>query len=140
MTRSVQLTQVPGRYAIARLGATDPIPDWLDGPGLQAVIRADDELTLLCLQDRIPAGIECDGPWSCFRSIGPFAFQTTGIVQSLVNPLSDAGIGVCVLCTFDGEHLLVPEADAGRAAQTLIGAGHRLQPHRGKADRPDPEP
>ncbi len=64
------------------------------------------------------------GPWACFRSIGPFSFQATGIVQSLVNPLSNAGIGVFVICTFDGEHLLVSADEAHKAESLLTEAGH----------------
>ena len=123
----IRLRQVPGRYAIARMAPDAPIPKWFAGPGLSALIRADDELTIVCLMDRIPKGVEVDGPWACFRSVGPFDFQTTGIVQSLVNPISDAGLGVFVLCTFDGEHVLVLEKDMKTAVELLEAAGHYFE-------------
>ena len=120
----IRLKHVHGSYGIARLEADAPIPHWLEGPGLTALVRADDELTIICSIERIPSDVQIDGPWSCFRSVGPFDFQTTGIVQSLVNPLSDAGLGVFVLCTFDGEHVLVAERDFENARNLLIEAGH----------------
>lgn len=126
-SRSIALKHVPGRYGVARLAPDAAIPEWFAGDGFAALVRADDETTIVCAFERIPEGIEVDGPWHCLRSIGPFAFDATGIVQSMVNPLSDAGIGVFVLCTFDGEHLLVSESDARKAIALLIEAGHTYQ-------------
>ena len=42
----------------------------------------------------------------------------------LIWPISEQGIGVFVLCTFDGEHILVPEKEWDRAARLLEEAGH----------------
>ncbi len=126
MTRAIKLRHVDGRYGVARLAAGAAMPPWLDGPGLSAAIRAEDELTIVCRLERIPEGIEVDAPWACFRSVGPFDFQAAGIVQSLVDPLSRDGLGVFVLCTFDGEHLLVAERDKDRAVRLLSAAGHRF--------------
>lgn len=123
MSHDILLRNVPGRYGIARLAPDASIPSWADGPGLMAAVRADDELTIVCAMERIPPETEVDGPWVCLRSIGPFPFQATGIVQSLVSPLSEAGIGVFVLCTFDGEHLLIAERDAAEAIDVLTDAG-----------------
>ena len=128
MIAGILLRHVPGRYGIARLAPDAPIPAWTIGAGLTSIIRADDEMTIVCAADRIPAGIEVDAPWVCMRSIGPFDFHATGIVQSLVTPLSKRGIGVFVLCTFDGEHLLVSERDAKSAFAALTEAGHKFDP------------
>lgn len=127
MNKSINMRHVPGRYGVARLAPDASVPEWFAGSGFSALVRADDETTLVCAYDRIPNGVEVDGPWYCLRSIGPFAFDATGIVQSMVTPLSDAGIGIFVLCTFDGEHLLVSESDASRAITLLTAAGHIVQ-------------
>ncbi len=127
MNKSIRLKHVPGRYGVARLPPNAPIPEWFAGDGFAALVRADDETTVICAFERLPDGIDLDGPWHCLRSIGPFAFDTTGIVQSMVNPLSDAGIGIFVLCTFDGEHLLVRESDVRKAVAALTEAGHIFQ-------------
>ncbi len=124
MPHQLSLHILPGRYAVARLAPDATFPDWLDGSGFQAAIRAEDELTIVCSQERVPLGVEAERDWSCLRTIGPFDFETTGIVQSLVSPLSDHGIGVFVLCTFDGEHILVPGSKADAAMCILKQAGH----------------
>ena len=122
----LNLRIVPGIYGIVRLGPEAPVPDWFNGPGLAAAIRASDELTLLCQQDRIPDGVKPDLNWRCFRSVGPFAFNATGIVLSLIQPLSRQGIGIFVVCTFDGEHILVADKEWNRSRLLLEEAGHNF--------------
>lgn len=127
MSTALNLRIVPGVYSVTRLAADAPFPDWFNGPGFSASMRADDELTLVCLQERVPAGIEAEPNWRCFRSIGPIPFNTTGIVQSLVQPLSSQGVGVFVVCTFDGEHILVSSGEWGKARTLLELAGHAFE-------------
>lgn len=122
----ITLRTVPGRYAIARLAQDAQVPDWANGSGLSAAIRADDELTIVCLQDRIPDGVKVAPNWRCLRSIGPFAFDASGIVLSIISPLSTQGVGVFVICTFDGEHILVAEKQWEQSLVLLREAGHLL--------------
>ena len=126
MPIKLKIKAIAGCYAVARLPADAAIPDWASGPGFMAVVRADDELTIVCLAERVPADIEAERSWNCLRTVGPFDFEATGIVQTLVEPLSSNGIGVFVVCTFDGEHVLVPSKDLIRARNSLSRAGHML--------------
>ena len=126
MSHSLNIQTVPGQFAVSRLAPDAGFPDWLNGPGFSAAIRASDELTLVCLQNRVPADVRSDRDWICLRSIGPFPFEAAGIVQSFIAPLSDNGIGVFVVCTFDGEHVLVPGAQATAAKAALCAAGHHI--------------
>ena len=126
MELSLRLRRVPGRYGIARLAPDAAIPDWAGGGGFWAVIRAEDEITIVCLQEQIPNGAQSSRDWLCLRTIGPFAFDATGIVSSLIAPLSDAGIGVFVVCTYDGEHLLVTKPDMAKSLALLEARGHRF--------------
>lgn len=126
MPPAINLRIVPGAYSVVRLAADASIPDWFNGTGFSAMVRSDDELTLVCLQDRVPQEVEAEPNWRCFRSLGPIPFNATGIVQALIQPISEHGIGVFVLCTFDGEHILVPAKEWDRAARLLEEAGHRF--------------
>jgi uncharacterized protein len=122
----LNLRMVAGRYAVARLAADAAIPAWADGAGFVAIARAEDELTVVCLAERVPAEVEAERDWICLRTLGPFAFDATGIVQALIAPLSANGVGVFVVCTFDGEHLLIAAKDEVLAWDLLLAAGHRF--------------
>lgn len=120
----MNLKHIPGTYGVAQLPPDAPIPTWLPTTGFSAILRADDEMTVVCLETNIPPDTPSENGWGCFRSIGPFAFNETGVVASLVGPISQAGIGVFVLCTFDGEHILYPQKDRARVVGALTRQGH----------------
>ena len=46
MAARIRLKQLPGLYAISRLGAGEAIPDWADGAGFVSISRTQDELSM----------------------------------------------------------------------------------------------
>lgn len=123
---SVKLARLVGDYAVSRLAPSVAIPDWADGPGFVSISRSAEELSVVCSAGRVPPGIQQDAGWTCYRFVGPFAFDQTGIVSSVIGPLSHAGIGIFVVSTFDGDHMLIKEADRARAEGILQASGHSL--------------
>jgi hypothetical protein len=121
---TLTLKELAGDYAIARLQNDAAIPDWADGAGFVSITRTDDELSIVCLRERVPFGVQLDDGWTAFKFVGPFAFDQTGIVLSVVQPLSTNGIGVFVVSTFDGDHLLLKKGHVDRARVILRHAGH----------------
>ena len=126
MAAKVRLKQLAGSYAVCRLDARSPIPAWADGEGFVSISRSDDELSVVCRAERIPADVKQDQGWVCYKFIGPFAFDETGIVSSVIGPLSDAGIGIFVVSTFDGDQMLIKRTDVASAERLLDVAGHSL--------------
>jgi uncharacterized protein len=122
----ITLEHAKGDYAISRLPPDAAIPGWADGPGFMTISRSAHELSVLCLTDRVPHGVVSEAGWACLRFVGPFAFGATGIVLSVVRPLSEGRIGVFVVSTFDGDHILVKQADLESARTLLVDAGHNL--------------
>lgn len=127
MPPCLDLRRLAGDYAVCRLDGTAAIPPWADGAGFVSISRSDEELSVVCLAARVPADVRQDGPWTALQLRGPFEFGQTGIVLAVVAPLSQAGIGVFVVSTFDGDHVLVKAADAEAALQQLRAAGHRIE-------------
>ncbi len=124
--KKIALKMLAGEYAVSRLAADAAIPAWADGDGFVTISRSDAELSVVCLGGRVPAATQSDPGWSCLRFIGPFAFDDTGIVLAVIQPLSENGIGVFVVSTFDGDHLLLKQTDVARARALLLQAGHTL--------------
>lgn len=128
---SVELHTLPGDYVIARLPATAEVPAAFTAPvpgaGFVSVTRTPQELSLVCPAALAPADTETDGPWAAVYAAGPMPFGLTGVVTSLVAPLSAAGCPVFVVSTFDGDILLVPSKDYARACGLLLEAGHTLR-------------
>lgn len=126
MTSHVRIRVLDGDYGVARLEPSEPIPAWAEGPGFVSISRSDDELSVVCLESRIPEGVRDDRGWACLKLLGPFAFDETGIVLSVIAPLSSNGIGIFVVSTFDGDHVMVKREDLEVVRQLLTEAGHTL--------------
>jgi uncharacterized protein len=122
----ITLELADGEYAISRLNADATIPSWADGGGFVTISRSAFELSIVCLAERVPHGTTTELGWSCMRFVGPFAFGATGIVLSVVRPLAEGGLGVFVVSTFDGDHVLLKQADLSHARVLLDRAGHIL--------------
>nr|BFE98231.1 hypothetical protein GCM10020185_87670 [Pseudomonas brassicacearum subsp. brassicacearum] len=74
----------------------------------------------------MPEGVKIDRDWSCVQFVGPFAFDETGIVLSVVRPLTEAGFGVFVVSTFDGDFLLLKADRFTEGLAVLRDAGHSI--------------
>lgn len=123
---SIKLKKLPGIYTISQLSVSALIPKWCDGDGFVNISRGDDELSVICQKQRVPQGVKSDGEWTCFKFIGPFAFGETGIVLSVVKPISENGIGILIISTFNGDYLMVQNGDLEASERHLKKAGHTL--------------
>lgn len=122
----VTLRQLSGDYAVARLDQDAAVPDWADGEGFVSIGRTDDELSVVCRSDRVPAKVRHEAGWACFKFQGPFAFDETGIALAVIQPLAEADIGIFLVSTFDTDYLLLKQENAERAVELLREAGHKL--------------
>jgi hypothetical protein len=123
---NLALSLLSATFAICRLGPEADIPSWaLDGEFF-SVTRTQEELSLVCLQEKVPENIRCEKDFRCFKVGGPLDFSLTGILSSLTVPLAQAGVSVLALSTFDTDYLLVKEAQVDRAVQKLSQAGYRF--------------
>lgn len=121
----VELKKLFGEYTIARLPVLAPIPSWGDGEGFVSISRGEDELSVICMRERVPGNVRSEGDWACFKVAGPFVFGETGVL-SVVKPVSENGIGVLAVSTFNGNYFLVRSRDAAAAVDFLSAAGHRV--------------
>jgi uncharacterized protein len=130
MAAKIDLRQLSGSYAICKLSPESPIPDWADGEGFVSISRTSEELSIVCRSDRapgrVPADIQVSSEWRCWQFVGPFAFDETGIALSVIRPLSESGIGIFLVSTFDTDYLLIKERDVEAAKTALLRAGHAL--------------
>ena len=124
----LRLSLLPQDYVIARLPADAPVPAGvLEASGFVSVARTADELSIVCPQAVAPPAPKLDGGWRTLKLHGPFAFDEVGILAALLVPLSEAGIGIFAVSTFDTDYLLVKAADLPHALATLRAAGHVLE-------------
>lgn len=123
--RKLALTVLEGNCAICQLSVGAPVRLPPSGP-LLSLTRVDGELSLVCAEDEAPEGARVDTGWAVLRIEGPFAFDETGILLAALRPLSESGIGIFAISTFDTDYVLVKRASLDAAVAALAGAGHTV--------------
>ena len=126
MSARLGLTLLPGSYAIVRLGPRTKIPGWALRGGLMSVTRTASELSIVCRQERVPAGARRQDGFRCLEVQGPLDFDATGVLSSLASPLARARIPILAISTFDTDLLFVRAARLASAMRVLARAGHRV--------------
>jgi hypothetical protein len=124
--RTLTLTLLPDSLAVCRLGPDEPVPGWAWAGPLAAVVRTPDELSVVCAEAAVPAGVRCERGWRALRVAGPLDFSEVGVLAALVGPLADAGVSVFAVSTFDTDYLLVRAGQLPAAVAALTAAGHTM--------------
>lgn len=123
----VDLRTLDETFAIARLRADAPVPTWVGGGDLLAVVRTRRELSIVCRDDAVPADFtEVQRDFRCIAVEGTLDFALTGIIADLARPLADAGISIFGISTYDTDHILVRADHFAAAKAALEAAGHRF--------------
>ncbi len=123
---ALTLTLLPDPFAVCRLDREALIPDWAQTSGFYSITRTHDELSIVCFQRCVPAGVQHEAGWRCLKVEGPLDFALIGILASLATPLARAGVSLFAVSTYDTDYLLVKDNDLEQAAAALREAGHRI--------------
>ena len=126
MARRHSLTLLPQPIAICRLEATAPVPVWATASPWWSITRTPDELSVVCAEALVPAGVSASRGWRALRFAGPLPLDQTGILASVTGPLAAARISVFALATFDTDYVLIPDLQRAAAIEALEHAGHRV--------------
>jgi hypothetical protein len=116
---------LPGTFAVCQLPPDTPAPDWITGD-LVSVTRTSEELSVVCEEKGVPAGVKRQDGFRCLKVAGPLDFGMTGVIAALAGPLTDASISLFPLGTYDTDYLLIRQADLERTVAVLRGSGHRI--------------
>jgi len=123
---SLNLTVLPGRFAICRLQPDDEPPAWAWTGSFSSVTRTAGELSVVAPEDAVPEEVQGNRGWRCLKVEGVLDFALTGILVSLAAPLAAAGVPAFAVSTYDTDHLLVREMDLPTALDALTDRGHRV--------------
>ncbi len=120
------LELLPDRLMVCRLPAEATVPEWAQSGSFFALVRTDDELSVVCMDGDVPEGIPVERNWRALKVAGPLEFSMVGVLASLAKPLSRAGVSIFVISTYDTDYVLVKEHTLTNTLSALQLAGHRL--------------
>lgn len=89
--------------------------------------RTDREISLVCRTEDVPEGtLEREDGWRGFRIRGILDFSLIGILARISGLLSEAGISIFALSTYQTDYILVKEGDFESALDLLFSRGYRI--------------
>ena len=115
------------RFAICRLDSKAEIPLWANDGEFLSITRTPSELSIVCLEERVPPGVECAAGWRILKCEGPLDFALTGVVASLADPLAEASIAIFPIATHNTDYLLIREPQLDSAILALTAYGHAVR-------------
>lgn len=114
------LSILPDKLAICFFEKNNDVPSWaMENNKFYSVTKTLDELSIVCPQDNVPAGVMAERGWRAFKLETVLDMSVVGIVASLANPLAEAGISIFYISTYKTNYLLVEEADLEKAVAVL---------------------
>lgn len=120
------LRVLPETFGICRLEPKNRIPGWIHRSAFYSVSRSSDELSIVCEERCIPKRVERESDWRAIRVIETLDFSLIGVLASLAKPMTDAGVSIFSLSTFDTDYLLVRGKNLTKAVEALEAAGHQF--------------
>jgi uncharacterized protein len=109
-----------------RLAPDPAVPEWAKKGEFTSITRTADELSVVCSADNLPPDVHPPYRWICLKLEGPFPFSQTGVLLSFIEPLSNNGVPIFAISTYDTDYVLIQEEFAGHALNVLQEAGHEL--------------
>jgi uncharacterized protein len=122
----LKFRQLPDLYAIVRRPPQAPIPEWATKGDFTSITRTTDELSIVCAANNLPADLHSESHWICLELEGPFPFSQTGVLLSFIEPLSNNGVPIFAISTFDTDYVLISKDHIDQAVDLLREAGHEL--------------
>jgi uncharacterized protein len=109
---------------VCRLPPCAPVPGWAVAGEWWSLSRTADELSIICEERFVPAGVAHGGRWKALRAQGPLDHELVGVLTAVAEPLASAQIPIFAISTHDTDWVLVPEHRMKQAVAALEGAGH----------------
>ena len=121
----LKLKKLPYDLTVCKLGSVDDID--LSGDFF-FVGRTEREISLVCPTAATPHGtVAREDGWKAFIVDGVLDFSLVGILSDISAALSDCGISIFAVSTFDTDYILVKEENFTKAATILSLRGYTVE-------------
>jgi hypothetical protein len=126
MNHKLKLQLLDEKFAISKMPQFAELPSVFAKGEMCFVMRTDDELTIISPEFMAPDNDQQEIGYRGIRIAGQIPSKTTGILISLVKPLTEAGISIFVVSTFSSDYIFLLEENLVKATQALQHAGHEF--------------
>ena len=126
MDINLKLRLLDEKFAISKMPQFAELPSVFAKGEMCFVMRTDEELTIISPEFMAPDNGQQEIGYRCIRIEGQIPSNTTGVLVSLLKPLTEAGISIFAVSTFQSDYLFLMEEDLVKATHALQHAGHEF--------------
>jgi hypothetical protein len=126
MGHKLKLRLLDDKFVISKMPQFAELPSVFAKGEMCFAMRTDEDLTIISPEFMAPNNVQQEIGFHCLRTDGEISMNSVGIVDSLIQPLSAAGIGVSVVSTYNIVYLFLLEEHLVKATQALQHAGHEF--------------
>lgn len=122
----MKLQFLPTVYSVCQLSPNSNIPTWAELTFL-ALIRTEDELTIVAPTPVVPKDVKAQHDFACFRVVGSMEFDMIGVIAAISRVLADANIPLLSNSTYNTDYFLVSQSNQEPARLALTNAGYEFK-------------
>jgi uncharacterized protein len=126
MDHKLKLQLLDDKFAISKMPQFAELPSVFAKGEMCFVMRTDEDLTIISPEFMAPDNGQQEIGYRCIHTSGQMPSNTTGILVSLLQPLTEAGISIFAVSTFNSDYIFLREEDLVKATQMLQHAGHEF--------------
>ncbi|MBA3006658.1 MAG: ACT domain-containing protein [Proteobacteria bacterium] len=121
---NLKLKVLEGQFSIHRLSEESEIPHQVFQNIFFAIVKTDEELSIVCSSSIQIQAENTNSGWSCFKVLGPLDFSLTGILAKISTALAESKISIFAVSTFNTDYILVESSKLSLAKRTLSASGY----------------
>jgi len=119
MKEKLTLSILPQNLAVCRLDPQAIIPPNILQASFFALTRTDDEISIVLPEEFISPEWQVEKDWRAFKVEGPLDFALIGILADISSVLSQAGVSIFAISTYDTDYVLVKADKLDEAKEAL---------------------
>ena len=124
--KKLTLKLLKDKYSVLRLNKNDEIPKWIFNEEFFSITRTEDELSIVCLQDKVKEYIKCERNWRILKIEGPLDFSLIGILSKISTLMANNNISIFAISTYDTDYILIKEETIDRAIEILENSNYNI--------------
>ena len=126
MDKKLILKLLKDKYSVCRLNKYDEIPKWIFNEEFFSITKTEDELSIVCLQDKIKDNVLCERNWKVLKIEGPLDFSLIGILSKISTLMANNKISIFAISTYDTDYILIKEKSIDKAIEVLINNNYNV--------------
>lgn len=127
MSEKLTMSLLKDKYAVCRLDKSETVPRWAFEGEFFSITKTTEELSIVCLQEKVPEGVRYEADWRILKIEGPLDFSLIGILSKISSLLAQNAISIFAVSTYDTDYILVKDKNIDSAVEVLQDEGYVIR-------------